>query len=259
MDPVRIVQFTDTHLFGAAGDTLRGIATQATLRATLRHAARHIAAADALLVSGDLVQDDPAGYRPFHDTFSQLGKPVLTLPGNHDDPDAMRAALSAAPFQYCGHRDFAHWRIVMVDSVIAGAAGGRVGAGALQVLRESLTSAGQRHVLVCLHHHPVAMRSRWLDTVGLENAQDFFAVLDEHPRLRAVLWGHVHQSYDALRRGVRLLATPSTCAQFLPFADDFAIDSRPPAYRILELTADGAVNTEVLWVDTPSTGALTPE
>lgn len=255
MDPVRIVQFTDTHLFGAAGETLRGIATLATLQATLRQAAAHIAAADAVLVSGDLVQDDPSGYAPFRHAFSGLGKPVLTLPGNHDDVAAMRAAVSAAPFQYCGHRDLGSWRIVLVDSVIAGAAQGRVSAGALQNLRESLASAGARHLLICLHHHPVPMHSQWLDTVGLENAAEFFKVLDAHDQVRAVLWGHVHQSYDSMRRGVRLLATPSTCAQFLPLADEFAIDTRPPAYRILELTADGAVNTEVLWLDPPTHGA----
>ncbi len=251
MDAVRIVQFTDTHLFGTAGETLRGIATQVTLEATLRQAQRHVERADALIVSGDLVQDDPSGYEPFRHVFGALGKPVLTLPGNHDDPAAMRTALDRSPFQYCGHRDLGGWRIVMVDSVIVGAAGGRVGPAALQSQRASLSGAGARHVLVCLHHHPVPMRSRWLDTVGLENPQEFFAVLDEHPQVRAVLWGHVHQGYDAERRGVRLLGTPSTCAQFLPLADDFAIDSKPPAYRILELTANGAVNTEVLWLVPP--------
>ena len=67
--------------------------------------------------------------------------------------------------------------------------------------------------------------------------------------LRAVVWGHVHQAYDGLRKGVRFLATPSTCAQFLPNADDFAIDHRPPAFRTLELRADGSLLTEVVWVE----------
>jgi 3',5'-cyclic-AMP phosphodiesterase len=48
---------------------------------------------------------------------------------------------------------------------------------------------------------------------------------------------------------VRLIATPSTCAQFLPRSDDFAVDSRPPAYRTLELRADGTLITEVVWAD----------
>lgn len=249
MDSVRLVQFTDMHLFGAEGDSLRGIATLPTLKATLRHAAAHIRAATAVLATGDLVQDDPGGYARFVEAFSQLGRPVLTLPGNHDDIAAMRTAVRREPFQYCGHFDAGAWRIVMVDSVKPGAASGYVSSAALGELRRALATAGQRHVLVCLHHQPVPMRSRWLDTVGLENPDDFFAVIDAFPAVRAVLWGHVHQAYEAQRRGVKLLSTPSTCAQFLAHSDDFAIDPSPPAYRILELTAAGAVVTEVLWLD----------
>lgn len=248
MDSVRLIQFTDTHLFGDAHATLRGIATRATLRQTLQHAREHIAAADAVLVTGDLVQDDAGGYQPFREAFGALGKPVLTLPGNHDDIATMRAALQHEPFQYGGYRDIGGWRIVMVDSVIPGEAAGHVGAAALQSLRDALGGAAHRHVLVCLHHHPLPMRSRWLDTVGIDNPQEFFAALDANSAVRAVLWGHVHQAYDGKRHSVRLLATPSTCAQFLPLSDEFAIDAKPPAYRILELTADGAVNTEVLWL-----------
>jgi len=48
---------------------------------------------------------------------------------------------------------------------------------------------------------------------------------------------------------VRLLATPSTCAQFLPHADEFAVDPRPPGYRTFELRPDGSLLTEVMWVE----------
>jgi Icc protein len=109
--------------------------------------------------------------------------------------------------------------------------------------------------MVFVHHHPVAMASRWLDTVGMENADDFFRVLDAHPQVRAVGWGHVHQCFDTRRRGVRLLATPSTCAQFLPQANEFAVDARPPAYRRITLQPDGTLETEVVWVE-PASGAL---
>jgi Icc protein len=66
--------------------------------------------------------------------------------------------------------------------------------------------------------------SRWLDSVGLHNAADLFAATDRHASVRAIVWGHVHQEFDALRKGVRLLAVPSTCAQFLPHSEQFAID-----------------------------------
>jgi len=93
------------------------------------------------------------------------------------------------------------------------------------------------------------MGSRWLDRVGLTNAAEFLHTIDAHHNVRGIVWGHVHQAYDALRKGVRLLATPSTCAQFLPNNDHFAVDPRPPAYRTLELRADGTLLTEVVWVE----------
>jgi 3',5'-cyclic-AMP phosphodiesterase len=48
---------------------------------------------------------------------------------------------------------------------------------------------------------------------------------------------------------VRFMATPATCAQFLPGSVDFAIDNRPPGYRMLELMPDGAIQTEVCWLE----------
>ena len=86
-------------------------------------------------------------------------------------------------------------------------------------------------------------------------ANESAQTLRQNGKLRAVSWGHVHQSFDARRHGVRLLATPSTCAQFLPLSDDFAVDARPPAYRRLTLQPDGALETEVVWVEAAA-GAL---
>lgn len=247
--PLRLVQFTDMHLFGDATEDLRGVASLPALRACVAHAAGAIATADALLVTGDVVQDDAAGYAHLRDLLEPLGKPVLCLPGNHDDPEAMRRELSGAPFTMAPHVDLDTWRVVLLDSVKPGAASGRLSRDALARLGESLASSGTRHVLVCLHHQPIGMRSRWLDSVGLENADEFFALLDAAPQVRAVVWGHVHQAWEGERRGVKLLSTPATCAQFLPESDDFAVDTRPPAYRILELASDGAVGTEVVWLD----------
>jgi Icc protein len=246
---LRLTQFTDPHLYGSETETLRGIATFPALTATLAQAQQHDWPPDAVLVTGDLVQDDPAGYAQFRRVFGPLGMPVLCIPGNHDEPVTMRRELSAAPFVVGGHVDLGPWRIVLLDSCKPGSASGLLSAQSLAGLEESLASAPNRHCMVCLHHHPIAMDSRWLDRVGLENAAEFLQIIDRHRNVRAVVWGHVHQSYDGLRKGVRLLATPSTCAQFLPQAADFALDRRPPAYRTLELHADGSLLTEVVWVE----------
>jgi Icc protein len=255
MSSIRLIQFTDPHLFGGEMETLRGVATLPALECALAQARAHDWNAEALLVTGDIVQDEPAGYPHFRRLFSGLGKPVLCIPGNHDDPAQMKRALAGPPFQIGGYTDFGSWRVVLVDSVLPGAAHGRIAPAELEALDRALASAGKRHALVCLHHHPVSMSSRWLDQVGIVNAGEFFAVIERHRNVRAILWGHVHQSFDGLRSGVRLLATPSTCAQFLPRADEFAIDPRPPAYRTLELRDDGSLMTDVVWVDECASGS----
>jgi Icc protein len=63
-----------------------------------------------------------------------------------------------------------------------------------------------------------------------------------------VLFGHVHQELDAMFDGLRMIATPSTCAQFKPLSDEFAADNTPPAWRTLTLHADGRVETQLKWL-----------
>ena len=258
MTPLRLLHFTDLHLCADEGAVLRGVQPLATLRQSLAQAAAQCHSSgwrpDAIVVTGDVVHDDPGGYQLFRQEFAALGVPVCCIPGNHDDAAALSGALNQPPFITGGHLDLNGWRVVLLDTSVAGQDGGHLPPGQLQQLEQSLATA-TTPVLVCLHHHPVPMHSQWLDHIGLDNAAEFFGILDAHRSVRALLWGHVHQSYDALRRGVRLLATPSTCAQFLPHSDDFAIDPRPPAFRTLELWADGSVLTDLYWVDSCGTGS----
>lgn len=249
MRSIRLLQYTDTHLQSDPAANLRGQATFPALRATLAHAQAHFPATDAILLTGDLVQDDPGGYALIRATFGDSPVPVLCLPGNHDLPEAMRAALATPPFQVGGHARFDNWLVVLLDAWVPDTAGGMLGPEKLAALDQLLTLHAGQHALVCLHHHPIAMQSRWLDTVGLADADAFRNVIERHDNVRGVLWGHVHQALDRLIKGVRYMATPATCVQFLPRNDDFAIDQRPPGYRVLELMPDGSISTEVLWVD----------
>jgi Icc protein len=245
---IRLLQFSDPHLSARADGMLRGVNTRSALETVLRQARAQHGNAEALLLTGDLVNDDVDGYAAVRELFGSFGKPVYCLPGNHDDPGVMARELGAAPFQVGGHVDLGAWRIVMLDSCIPGQAHGYLGATELKRLALALATAGERHVLICLHHHPVRLGSRWLDSVCLQNSAEFFAITDRCSMVRAVAWGHVHQQFESQRKGVRLLAVPSTCAQFLPHSDQFALDPSPPGYRRLTLCRDGTLDTEVVRV-----------
>ncbi len=149
----------------------------------------------------------------------------------------MRRELNCAPFQICGTHEAEGWQFIMLDSYYPGHVGGRLTQGELARLDATL-SLSAKHAMVCLHHHPITMRSRWLDTVGLADPDAFWRIIDSHAHVRAVVWGMCTRVYDGQRGNVRLFATPSTGAQFLPLSDRYAVDSRPPAYRSFDLHAD---------------------
>jgi len=247
---LRILHITDTHLHAQADAHMRGVNTFDTFTQVLGHAMANSAPPAAILATGDLVQDETrAGYERFRDSLAPLGIPTFCLPGNHDAPSLMAEVLNEQPFQVCGNVDLGEWRLLMLDTQRRGEDGGWLNRQQMQRLEEDLAAPEGKHLLICMHHHPVPMGSRWLDGVALHNPDDFLEVMDNCSRVRGIVWGHVHQASDRRRDGIRLLSTPSTCSQFLPNSDDFAIDRRGPGYRWLDLRSNGAIETEVVWLD----------
>ena len=55
---------------------------------------------------------------------------------------------------------------------------------------------------------------------------------------------HYTKLYD-LHQGIRFLATPSTCIQFMPLSRDFSLDVAGPGWRYLQLHPDGRLATQV--------------
>ena len=139
--------------------------------------------------------------------------------------------------------------MVGLDSCISEDAGGAVSAEELERLQEIVAKSSARHVVVCLHHPPILLGSAWLDTVMLRNGDKFLRALQSLNKVRLVVFGHAHQSYDAEHLGIRIVGTPSTCRQFKPESEDFAVDDRPPAYRRIVLHEDGDTDNELIWVD----------
>ena len=250
-DPaLTVLQISDTHLHAAADSRMRGVTTYATFLAVLEHAQRDPRwPVDAILATGDIVQDESrAGYERFRAALEPLGVPVYSIPGNHDDPKLMGEILASGPFQLGGELRHGPWSVVLLSTFLAGEDAGGLGPARLQGLRKALAAHAGQHILVAMHHHPLPMGSTWLDGVALRDAETFWSIIDAQAEVRGVVCGHVHQAADRTRGRVRFLSTPSTCAQFLPGNEFFALDDRPPGMRWLELYDDGRIETEVAWL-----------
>ena len=243
--PVLLVQLSDSHLFAEEDGKLLGMDTRDSLAKVIERVQTEQPQIDLILASGDLSQDGSlASYRRFRDLSAQLNAPTRWFPGNHDELPAMQQACAGSDLLQ-PVVDLGHWRIILLDSSIPGAVPGYLADDQLQLLERALSEAPERHHLVCFHHHPVSIGCRWMEPIGLRNPDALFAVLEHHPQVRAVLWGHIHQEFDQQRGGIRLLASPSTCVQFAPGSEEFQVDTTAPGYRWLRLHADGRLETGV--------------
>lgn len=229
---------------------MRGMDTFESLQAVLRRAMGDSDPPDVILATGDLVHDETrAGYERLAAALGEWDMPVFCLAGNHDAPETMVDVMREPPFDITGSTRLGNWTIIMLNSHVPGDDSGRLSDDELRFVETSLADSDCEHALICLHHQPVEMGSEWLDGVGLRNAQSFLNILDCFSNVRGIVWGHVHQASDRRRKGVRLMSTPSTCFQFLPGSPDFALDSRPPGFRWLDLRHSGRIDTEVVWLE----------
>lgn len=250
-----IVQITDPHLFAAPGGRLKGVDVDAALQGVLGEVARRHAGAEGVLLTGDLVHEEAAAsYARLAAFLGVLSRPVYCLPGNHEDKTLLAAACHRGSLR-CDKRVFAGgWQILLLDSGHPPDAAGYLEEGELSFLDGALGEHPETPALVALHHPPLAVGSPWLDAMQVANGADLLAVLDRHPQVRGVVFGHIHQAFEAVRGGVRFLGCPSTCAQFLPGAAESALDDRPPGYRWLRLAPDGGLTTGVVRVPVPAAG-----
>lgn len=247
--PVKVLHLTDPHLFADRQGDLRGTVTYESLQAVVGHYRAGDWQADLAVVTGDLIQDDSAeAYGRFRELLEPLGLPIYCVPGNHDVRPFMEEALRSPPFHYCEPIEAGDWLIANIDSCETGEVGGRVGDDELLSLNELIAGTSAAHVAVCLHHPPALMGSRWLDSVGLEEKEVFLESVGRSGKVRLILFGHVHQTYEADHDGICIVGTPSTCRQFAPGSDEFAVDDNPPAYRRISLYTDGRFEHELIWV-----------
>ena len=253
MDPIKVIQLTDLHLFEASDsgvgwcDACLDLNTEDTLQAVLEAVKSDHPLAENFVVTGDISQQATAvTYQRFVQLLSQIPKPVYCLPGNHDDASVIQQTLPAEQFQVGAHALKSNWLWVFLDSSQADEEpSGHLSKVELQRLENLLIEYPSHHAMIFVHHHPVDIGSAWLDEIGINNREELLALVSHFSQVKSIVFGHVHQEFDEVQQGVRMLGTPSTCIQFKPRQQAFAFDERPPAYRWLELHADGEISTGV--------------
>jgi len=257
---MRVLQISDLHMVPTAGEQIYGVDSCVSLERVLEHACAE--APDLIIATGDLAErgDEPS-YRRLRGLLRSTGVPILVLPGNHDSLRHMAGSLCDDRISFPRKYDLGRWRFVLLNSRVRGAAHGDVTPEDRIELDGLLAEAPDRPVVVALHHTPISPCPAFgCQLVGAASLLDQLA---RHANVKAVVAGHAHIEAEARYRGIRVVTTPSTCAEARHAAasecrdlEDFwashSFDQSRHGYRLVDLGDDGSFASRVHWVPSSS-------
>jgi Icc protein len=222
-----LAQISDLHIT-TTSDLLGGfLDTGPFLTAAVEHLNSLDPAPDLVLMTGDLVNNGlPDEYARLAELIAPLRVPYVLVPGNHDDPLALRARFPDQPWEpgasmLRGVVETPLLRLVLLDSVVPGEPGGRVGNEQLAWLDGALADAS-RPTIVAVHHPPFATGIEHMDAMGLADAAALAEVIVRHPQVEAVVCGHLHRAITTRWAGTVAMTIPG-------IAHQVALDVRPGA------------------------------
>lgn len=230
---MRLIQITDAHLYADKKARSRAAVPWQQFRQVL---SRVIAERpDAVILTGDVSQDETsASYAHACEALADLPCPWFWIPGNHDQPELMRAE-----HPLLDEVDLEQWRLVLLNTRVGGQPYGKLGSQQLTELAARL-EVDERPTVIAMHHPPVEVGAAWMDAIGLQDRDRFWQVLSAYPQVKIVLFGHAHQAYaqkhSVAGADIGVYGCPAMADQFMPKAEHFTIDEASrPGYRVIEL------------------------
>jgi 3',5'-cyclic AMP phosphodiesterase CpdA len=241
-DRFLLAQVTDMHIKAGGKLSYKVVDTEASLARCVRHILALPQRPDAVLFTGDLTDFGKADeYANLARLLEPLPMPVYLMAGNHDEPDAMRAAFPRHAYlrQRTGKLDYViddfPVRIVALDSTIPRKSPGRLTQEQLAWLDETLSGAPQKPAIVALPPPPFWTGIGHMDIQPLTNPDNLAAVIRKHPQVERVIAGHLHRPIVARFAGTIASTSPSPSHQVaLDLADDAAsrFVMEPPGFQL---------------------------
>src|SRR5690625_246052 len=133
--PLRVLQITDTHLFGDEDGRLAGMDTDASSLEVIERVLADFLPADLILATGDIAHEGyELAYARFKQRFERLKVPTLVIPGNHDEPTLLHRAMQGGLVQSRDHFVLGNWAFIMLDSTMPKQSGGNLTVAQLESL-----------------------------------------------------------------------------------------------------------------------------
>ncbi len=252
---MNIAHITDFHL-RPYGDKAHGVAdTAERLTQAVSRLSALRPAPDLVVATGDLADyGRPEDYRLLRRILAPLPAPLLVIPGNRDDREALRDAFGEdgylptdGPFlHYVVERDSV--RLIGLDTVTPGSKWGCLCPQRLGWLETQLGEAPEMPVVILMHHPPFLTGVPFMDGEPLEGAAELEALVSRAGNVGAVLCGHLHRPIQRAWAGTIAAVAPAV-AFSLPMTldpDALGVMLEPPAGLLHVRLEDGAFITHAL-------------
>lgn len=187
----------------------------------------------------------PDAYRNAHELSLPLGRPFLTLPGNHDDPTLLSSFFPSgwgSLQRGVSVRTFNHVDLIGVDVRTGPEATGLISQETLEQLDRVLEQS--RKAILFTHFPVVDLDSRRInETLSVLNREELIPLFRKYrDRILGCFSGHLHMRYSTQVEGVAAHGVPSTAFMFNaePGSDDpISVCDDPCGYLLLGLSAEG--------------------
>ena len=247
----KIVQISDTHLFGDKNQKINGSNSYQNLKQVLSHVSSLEKKLDLIVVSGDLSQDSSfESYQHLANLLNTTGIKYYFFPGNHDDVDVINKVfdLNWVKNKVDYSFNLNGWHISVIDTSVYPEVGGELLDDQLINLDKNLKQNKDKPTIIFMHHHSMPLNSAWLDKYILKDAGKFINLIKVNPQVKAVLFGHIHQVFEKTIGATFYGSAPATCYQVLPKTEMFTIEKLSAGYRLIELDRD-KFSSKVIWVE----------
>lgn len=189
---------------------------------------------DVVILSGDLVDfGSDEEYAHAREMLASIRAPLLMIPGNHDDRDAMRRGFPdhaylppSGPLSFCA-TEHGPVRIVGLDVTVPGHHHGDFDDAAAAWLDEMLAREPDRPTIVMLHQHPFDSGIPYIDKYNCRGGGRLAEVIARYPAVERVVCGHIHRHMQLRFGGTILCTAPSTTTAIALRLDP---DARPASF-----------------------------
>ena len=129
------------------------------------------------------------------------------MPGNHDEPRALAKAAPGAAIDENGFLQYAEdtpaGRCLFLNTRRKESDAGEYYPLRLAWLKNEMSNYSSGPLLIFMHHPPMKVGMKSMDTLKVQENEAFFAAVEPHvPRIRHLFFGHVHRPTFGNWRGI---------------------------------------------------------